>query len=229
MILSRRAGLKLMASSALMLPSGRLLPAKSSDFWNTEDPSEWSKDEIQRLITDSPWAKPVTGEVKEYVPQSSGGGSGGRRGGGGRMGRTGGSSRSSPNSPKFPGVVRWVSAKPMLLALKLQLPLDFTQHYVIGVSGLPVISGHGAGAADNDSYDPLKETTYMKVKGQDAIQPGIIQQDPHDTSTVLFGFLDQFLDLSKAKVVTFTTSMGPLNVRTRFELAHMTYKGELAV
>lgn len=227
MILSRRAGLKLIAASSVMLDSLRLLATKSSEFWNTEEPSQWSKDQIQQLTSDSPWAKPVTAEVKAYSPQSMSGGSAGRRGSG-RMGRT---SPSAPagESPKFSGVVRWLSAKPMLLALKVQLPPDFSHHYVISVSGLPVISGHTEGADNTDTFDALKEATYLRVKGQEPAQPGVIQQDPNDTSTVLFGFLNQFLDLSKVKIATFTTDMGPLSVKAKFDLSHMTYKGELAV
>ena len=226
MVLSRRAGLKLMASS-LMFSSSRLFSAKSSDFWNSEDPSQWSRDQIEQLTTESPWAKPVTAEVKAYSPQSSAN-SGGRHGGG-RTGRTGNSSTPSATSPKFPTIVRWVSAKPMLFALKLHLPPDFAQHYVIGVSGLPLISGHSEGADNTDSFDALKEVTYLRVKGQEPAQPGIIQQDPDDTSTVLFGFLNQFLNFSNVKTANFTTSTGPLNVAAKFDLVRMTYKGELAV
>ncbi len=227
MNLSRRSGLKLMAASPFLLVSGRLRAAKS-DFSNSEDPSQWSSAEIQELLTDSPWSKPVTTEVKEYVPPSSGGSiGGGHRRGGEPMGMTQSSGRTSPNSPKFSGYVRCVTAKPMLLAMKLQLATDFAEHYVIGVAGLPVISGHDA--ANSDSFEPLKETTYLQVKGQDSVQPGIIREDPKDTSTVLFGFLRRLLDLSKSGVVTFSSTIGPLNVRARFELTHMRYRGELAV
>ncbi len=145
------------------------------------------------------------------------------------MGRQGGSPTPSANAPKFSGVVRWVSAKPMLIALKLQLPPDLAHHYVISISGLPVIAGHGDGTDKTDSYEPLKEASYLKVKGQEPAQPGIIEEDPNDTSTVLFGFLNQFLDFSKAKAAIFTTTMGPLNVKAKFDLSRMTYKRELAV
>lgn len=229
MILSRRASLRLLAASSLTLVRAWPFAAKFSDFWNNEDPSQWTSEQIHELTTDSPWAKSITAEVKAYSPQTPAAGVGGRRGGSTRMGRSGGSSNPSASSPKFPGVVRWVSAKPMLLALKLQLPPDFAHHYVIGVTGLPVISGHGEGADNSDSFEGLKEATYLQVKGQEPAQPGIIQQDPNDTSTVLFGFLQQFLDLTKAKTATFTTTMGPLNVKAKFDLARMTYKGELAV
>lgn len=224
MSISRRATLKFIAASPLMFAPVPLFPAKSSDFWNTEDPTEWTREQIQQLTTDSPWAKPVTAEVKAYSPSSSGGGGGGRRV---RMGRN--TSSTAANAPKFPGVVRWVSGKPMLLALKLQLPPGFEHHYVIGVSGLPVISGHGEGADNTDSYDLLKESTYLQTKGQEPAQPGVIQADPTDTSTLLFGFLNQFLDLSSSKTATFTSEMNPLSVKVKFDLTRMTYKGQLAV
>jgi hypothetical protein len=224
MTLSRRTGLKLIAGSPLLLSPRRLLAAKT-EFWNTEEPDKWTPDQIQELITDSPWARPTTGEV--ITQQSGGAGVPGGRRGGGRSSR--GVTDPNATSPKFPGVVRWVSAKPIQLALKIQLPADFAENYVIGVSGLPVISGHSSGSEGGDSFEALKELTTLQSKGNDAIQPGIIRADPNDTSTVLFGFYNKFLDLSKAKTATFITTIGPMKVKVKFELAHMIYKGELAV
>jgi hypothetical protein len=71
--------------------------------------------------------------------------------------------------------------------------------------------------------------TSLRTKGQEPAQPGIIRQDPTDTSTLLFGFLHQFLDLSKAKTAIFSTEMGLLAVKAKFNLVRMIYKGELAV
>lgn len=222
MIISRRASLKFMAASSFLVAPGQLFAAKTSEFWNTEDPSQWSKEQIQQLTTDSPWAKPVTAEVKAYSTQSPNGDRGSRR-----MGRSTNSTAS--NLPSFPGVVRWLSAQPMRIALKLQLPPDFAHHYVIGVSGLPVISGHSEGADHTDSYDLLKESSYLETKGQEPAQPGVIQADPNDTSTLLFGFLNQFLDFSNAKSATFSAEFNPLSVKVKFDLTRMRYKGELAV
>src|ERR1700755_625995 len=115
MFISRRSGLRLAAAASLGLLPRELWPAKLSDFWNQEDPSKWTDQQIQQLTSDSPWAKHVDADVKAYANQSAGG----RHGGGGRMGRSQQSSAPNSNAPKFSGVVRWVSAKPMLLALKL--------------------------------------------------------------------------------------------------------------
>ncbi len=222
MIISRRASLKLVAASPLLIAPEHLFPAKTEEFWNTEDPSQWTKEQITQLETDSPWAKPVTAEVKAYSP--------GPNLGGGRHMRTGrDTANGSSTAPKFPGVVRWLSAKPMLLALKLQLPPDFEHHYVIGVSGLPIVSGHSEGSDNTDTYDLLKESSYLETKGQEPAQPGVIEADPDDTSTLLFGFLNQFLDLSSAKSATFSAEFNPLNVKVKFDLTRMVYKGERAV
>lgn len=222
MTISRRASIRLIAaSSSLFIDPARLFPAKTEEFWNTEDPSQWSKEQIQQLTTDSPWAKPVTAEVKAYsTPTNAGRGNR-------RIGRSTNSTASS--LPSFPGIVRWISAQPMLLALKLQLPPDFVHHYVIGVSGLPVVSGHSEGADHTDTFDLLKESSYLETKGQEPAQPGVIQSDPNDTSTLLFGFLNQFLDFSRAKSATFSAEFNPLSVKVKFDLTRMRYKGELAV
>lgn len=222
MTFSRRASVKLLASSFLLTGEVDVIAvAKTIDFWNKQQPDTWTKDEIQQLITESPWAKPVVAENRANSPQSSMGG-GGRRGRGGR--------NTSPDATiaKFPGYVRWLSAKPMMLAMKLRFPPDFAGHYVIGLSGMPMISGHGDGES-GDSFDALKEVTYLEVKGQEHAQPGVIQQDPSDTSTLLFGFLHQFLDLSVAKVAEFKTINGPFEIKAKFDLKQMKYRDELAV
>ena len=224
MTLSRRASVKLLAAS-FVLAGDAIAFAKTTDFWNKRQPDDWTEDEIQQLITDSPWAKPVLAENRAYSPQSP-------LGGDGRQGRISGDSRRNTNpdatAAKFPGYVRWLSAKPLIIAMKLKLPPDFEGHYVIGVSGMPVISGHSQGDS-GDSFDALKEVTQLEVRGQQPAQPGIIQQDPSDTSTVLIGFLHQFLDLSTAKVAEFKTTNGPFEIKAKFDLKQMKYKGELAV
>jgi hypothetical protein len=67
------------------------------------------------------------------------------------------------------------------------------------------------------------------VRGQEAIQPGVIEPDKNETSTLYFGFLPQLVQLDGDKTVTFTTSMAPLNVKVKFELKQMKFKGELAI
>ena len=152
----------------------------------------------------------------------------------GRRGRTsGGSNRTTdPTLPKFPVVVRWVSAQPMLQAMKLELPASLNDHYVIQVSGLPIASASSEGGASNPADDPfaeLKEKTSLLAKRGNPVQPGDLYQDPNDTSSICFGFLRQFLDLTEAGAAIFSTEPEPFVVRAKFHLKEMKYHGELAV
>jgi len=231
MVVSRRAALRIFAGSVLIQPHLLTGGSPEEEFWNTRPPEDWTADEIQTLTTKSPWAKPVTAEIKAYSPLSGGGaGAAGGRRGGRSSGRAAGSN-SGAGSPKFQGVVRWASAKPIRLALKLQFPPSLASHFVISVSGLPIVSGHGGddGSSGADSYDGLKAQTALQVKGQEAIQPGVIEPDKNETSTLYFGFLPQLVQLDGDKIVTFTTTMAPLNVKVKFELKQMKFKGDLAV
>jgi hypothetical protein len=229
MVVSRRVALRALSAPLLAGSFSLIARAPEDDFWNTKAPESWTPEEIEALTTKSPWAKPVSAQVNAYSPLSNTGG-GGRRGMGRSTSRAG--ANSGVGSPKFQGVVRWASAKPIRLALKLQFPPSLAAHFVISVSGLPIVSGHGnddssSGAAD--SYDGLKAQTSLQVKGQEAIQPGVIEPDKNETSTLYFGFLPQLVQLDGDKTVTFTTIMAPLNVKAKFELKQMKFKGDLAI
>jgi len=76
--LSRRKILLLASTAAVQgwLP----LDGGDSGFWNKKDPAEWTAEEIHKLTTDSPWAKPVTavsGNEGGGVPATGGGRMGG--------------------------------------------------------------------------------------------------------------------------------------------------------
>ncbi len=228
MLITRRVALCALAGPCLALPF-------ADEFWNTQAPENWTPDQIEELTNKSPWAKPVTASIPANSPLSNGGGVGGGRRGrmstGGTTSRGAGSSTGS-GSPKFTGVVRWASAKPIRLALKLQFPPSLAEHIVISVSGLPIVSGHGGdddSSNSNDAFDGLKQQTSLKVGGKEAVQPGVIEPDKNETSTLYFGFLPQMLELDGDKTVTFTTTMEPLHVKVKFETKQMKFKGEIAL
>lgn len=200
----------------------------NNDFWNSENPDQWTKEQKDKLTTNSPWAKPVSAVVPVYgagpgiSPQDR------------RTARSGSTRSKTTPPPSFPGVVRWASAKPILQALQLKLPPQLSDYYVVSVSGLPVIGGYSSGGSASDTspehaFDALKEVSYLEVQRKNPVQPGEIVQDPNESSTIYFGFLHQFLDLMDAKTATFSTTMGPLDVKVKFNLKEMKYRGELAV
>jgi hypothetical protein len=170
-----------------------------------------------------------------------GGMGGGRMGGPGGMGGGGRGRRGGGPAQSFQGTVRWESAKPILEAMKAPLPDTFANHYVIGVSGFPMMSGrprsedddnrNSSAQASEDRLDNLKSLTFLKPKDKEGEQPGLVLQQPSaGGGTYLFGFSKEMLPLTAAdKEVTFTTRIGRLDVKAKFNLKEMLYRGDLAV
>lgn len=166
-------------------------------------------------------------------------------GGMGGGGRNGGRGRGGQQAPAFKGTVRWESAKPILEALKTPLPDAFANHYVVSVSGFPLNGGRSRRSQDDsdsnsgetssqsteDMLDRLKSLTFLEPKGRDGAQPGVVQQSPSAGSgNILFGFSKEILALkADDKEVTFSTKLGNLLVKTKFNLKDMTYRGDLAL
>ncbi|MCX7604178.1 MAG: hypothetical protein N2036_08890 [Bryobacteraceae bacterium] len=122
----------LLASLAAALP----LPLRAADPW-TKPPGEWTEKDIQRILTDSPWAKQVSITLSSGMPMGGGGGRRGGRGGapmgggmadasvgggsdpgmGGMGGRPGmGEGMGGTMAPSITFQIRWQSAKPIKLA-----------------------------------------------------------------------------------------------------------------
>jgi hypothetical protein len=233
----------------------RPLTAGNSEFWEKKPPSEWTNEEIDRLITKSPWAKEVNAQ---YAPgQSNGGGypsGGGYPGGGGNRGPMGGPSLGIPGiggigfprgggrrgqggggqASAFHGTVRWDSALPIRDALKSPLPDTFDGHYVLAVSGIPLLDNRDPDSrdadAEDDPLDNLKAMTSLQVKGKDYVQAGIVKRQVGTGTTLLFGFSKEMLPITKQDgEINFSTQMKRLIVKARFTPKEMLYHGELAV
>ncbi len=242
--ITRRSVLMIAAGAgvAACLAEWSPIEAFGSDFWNKRDPSEWTSEEVSQLTSKSPWAKEVSANSTVTGGQRGmgGGGMGGGGMGGGGMG--GGRRRGQVGMPTqgYKGTIRWESAKPILDALKAPLADAFKDHYVISVTGFPVNNdggrsrsqGEDSDASMQDALDHLKGVTFLQPKTKRDIQPGIVQQPANGRygSTVLFGFSKEVLALKlEDKEVTFITSFGRLDLKAKFNLKEMVYRGELAV
>jgi hypothetical protein len=266
LILSRR-DLFLLVGGGLV--AWRPLLATTSGFWNKKPPQDWSSDEIDALITKSPWAKEASaqGAAPEggygspsgspngggYPGGSSGGGIGmprigipgiggigGMGGGGRRMGGNQGGGRRQQGGTLYKGTVRWESAQPVLDALKTTLPDAFANHYVIAVIGFPLPTSHRRfqdeqgdnppRQSQDDSLDNLKQFTTLQPKGKELAQAGVVHQPTSSNSNLLFGFSKDSLTLIKDdKEVLFSTRLGRLVIRAKFNPNEMLYHGQLAV
>jgi hypothetical protein len=157
-----------------------------------------------------------------------------RRGGGGN-GR-GGQSRGQGTA--FRGTVRWESAQPLRDALKSPLPDLFEAHYVIAVTGIPLLDNRSSGTRGEDddtrdtpdSLDNLKQLSTLLVKGKDYVQAGIVRRQVGTGNTFLFGFSKEMLSIRKTDPeIDFATKLGRVGVKARFSPKEMLYHGDLAV
>jgi hypothetical protein len=90
---------RLLTTFALVLPLFAIA-LNADDFWNKKQPGQWSADEIDRLLLNSPWARPAKVSVepgaygdpagRDQGPGQGTGSPGGGRGGRGGLGRIGG-------------------------------------------------------------------------------------------------------------------------------------------
>src|SRR5260370_14309347 len=74
----------------------------ASDFWKTKDYTQWTSEEVNKVLTDSPWAKQMTVNAGQT-------GMGQRRGSGGGSGRGGSMGGSGRGGVGVPRGGHWVS------------------------------------------------------------------------------------------------------------------------
>jgi hypothetical protein len=194
----------------------------ASDFWNQKIPSDWSSAEIQQLLNKSPWAKDgsitdtaQTGPLSSARPSS-------RRGGRGAANQSGAAGTTGA-SIKWKATVRWESAVPIRTALNREAPGQDPPEYILNVLG------NVPGVDPNSNVDNLKDNTKLEHKG-DEIRPNRIEPAPkNDLSAegTLFYFSRVLALKLEDREVTFSTKLGPLDVKCKFALHEMLYRGKM--
>ena len=146
--------------------------------------------------------------------------------------------------PKF--LIRWESARPVREASAkiedangakiTELSREF---YVISTS-VGTMPGGRRGGPDGEEQRPqpdfsrmqerMIQTTSLRIKGHDAIPPTKVEVVPTGRGiTTLFLFPRSTEFGGDAKEVTFETSMGPMQIKTKFSLKDMMYEGRPAL
>jgi hypothetical protein len=152
------------------------------------------------------------GGLDSRVPDLNGGAGGGRSGNR-KLGEVG-------IVPVEEVTVVWESARPLLDALKTTFPLDFANHYVIGVNDLPRMEGERKVNQDSMSAS-------LQAHGKDSVDAGGVLPT---RDVVMFAFSKELLPLNAAdKEVLFTLETNQYSVKTKFDLKEMMYRGRLAV
>jgi hypothetical protein len=223
-----------MTRREILMFSAAAIPALCSpagEFWNSKKPEDWTPEEIQEMLTRSPWAK--VGSVSVF------GGSGGalinRNGAMNRSGNmsSSSSSRQRANSTQttqgdapdlsYKAIVRWQSALPIREALKEKSFPGAAESYIIAVVGDLAMADPDADDAQRASrLDMLQQYTKLERHG------GPLPLTNVETIKKL-GTLFYFPRSEPIKdgQVTFTTKLGPVEVKCKFPVKEMMYRGKL--
>ena len=206
----------------------------AKDFWTDKKPSDWTEDEVQQMLTKSPWAKDASifdsAAHKGVSSAPRAGGAYGRR------------RYDSPDGKSLPTVaglqgwratVRWESALPVRDAMKAAKTVDMNENYVIAlvgdIPGASVPSDDDSAAERQQKLDVLKESTRLERKDDplELQQVKIAPRTPLSPSGTLYYFSRVLPIMEQDKQVTFVTKVGPLEVKCKFTLHDMLYHGNL--
>jgi hypothetical protein len=220
-----------MTRREILMLSLAAVPALGSpgEFWNDKKPEDWTDDEVQEMLTRSPWAK--EGSVSVF------GGAGGsllnrngamnRNGGMTNSGRQRASTTQTQSSDsvdlRYKAIVRWQSALPIRQALKSKSAEGIADFYILAVVGDLAMADPDADEAQRESrLDMMKQ--YTKLDKHGGAIP-LAKVEPVKKVGTLFYFPRS--EPIKDGQVTFTTKMGPVEVKCKFTVKEMMYRGKL--
>ena len=189
----------------------------AKDFWNEKKPADWTENEIQQMLTRSPWAKDAsifdTATHKGVSSAPYAGGVYGHR------------RYESPDGKSLPTVggikgwgatVRWDSALPVRDAVKASKIADVDENYIIAlvgdIPGASVPSDDDSAAERQQKMDILKESTRLERKDDplELQRVKIAARTPLSPSGTLYYFSRVLPITAEDKQVTFVTKVGPL-------------------
>jgi hypothetical protein len=203
--------------------------AAGKPFWDEKEPQNWTDDERQELLTKSPWARAATIHNDP--------GFGGLTGRGNtssstmnRRGRPSGGVATTPDpviTGRYEAVVRWESALPVREASKNKSKDDPAANYILSVNGdLPMIGRRSNDESEGEfaqRLDMLKQYTRLEKRGD----PIYLNKISYATAGTLFYFERNDLIRTGDHQVTFITKLGPIDVKAKFALKEMLYRGKL--
>jgi hypothetical protein len=203
-------------------------PAK--EFWNEKKPSDWTPDEVDLLLNKSPWAKDAAisyyggqnGPLSNSLP-------GERR----RQGNaSSGTSPSAASPAAWKAIIRWQSALPVREAMKAEPSPDFEKFYILNMVGdVPSVGA----TPDEDAsqraarFETLKQVTKLEHKGDEILLSRVEVSPKNDMSLAgtLFYFSRGLALRPEDKQAIFSTKLGPIDVKCKFTLRDMMYRGNL--
>ena len=251
MIRTRRQWLR----AAVLGPACLALRAARKEFWDVKDPANWSGEEKQALLDDSPWARAGAVQMQMEDKKSE------RR----RL-------TQSPQTPQMPtagpstppggvhsvpigekpppppdpnagrplafGVLaRWETAKPVRLAGGPEVPEMTGKYFVIRLHGLPLMPAPKPEPGETP-VDPneamlaaLKTGSLLEIKDRQGIPCEHLFRGSGDAANdVLLFFPRPKRPITIAdKLVTLSCRFAPFGLEIKFPLKDMMFQGALAL
>jgi hypothetical protein len=215
----------------LMGLAGGFAPARSwaywaREFWNEKKPADWTAEEIALLLNKSPWAKEAA--VSYYGGQNgplnnNPGNSGNQRA---RRNASSGTSPSATSPAEWKAIIRWESALPVREAMTAPASPDVEKFYILNMVGdVPSVGA----TPDEARFEALRQVTKLEHKG-DAIllsRVAVARKTALSLSGTLFYFSRDLALRVEDRQATFSTKLGPIDVKCKFTLRDMMYRGKL--
>ncbi len=214
----------------------------AADFWQSKPYTGWSDKDLQKIMTNSPWARTFTvpppgagGGGGDFTPPPMGEGRGGRGGGGG----------GGPEVPAVGGplsldiVARWQSALPLKQAFvrikygaeaatspDAKAILDQAEpDYVIILSGplQPFLRGK-----PEELKAAFMSTASLAAKGKSELKPTEVKIDANPAKPqVILSFSRTAPFTPEDKEIELNTKLGPLALKYKFRVRDMMFNGKL--
>lgn len=246
-------------SLALVVAAAIGLLAAEDPAWKTKQIPEWTTEDAQQVLSNSPWAKAVVPTVNPAANPGGRSPGGRRRGGGigigfpgGGVGRRypgggypgggypgGGSRRPDDGSSQGKGnqtpklTLRWESALPVreaeLKARDTNAPTVDPGFYAIAVYGVP---SRMANPDSKSLPDQLKKEATLKRDGQKDLKPSkvvVLQREDGPVILYLFQIPKSKAIAQEDRRVEFEAKAGRLEFSQAFFLDDMVYQGKLAL
>jgi hypothetical protein len=236
------------------LPFGFGLTLWAADVWIAKPYTEWSEKDIQRIMTDSPWARGVSvvlgglrmmpGMMPPPGPRVGIAETGGLNSGlgVGQSGSVGPPPSAPPGPPQTTLIVRWQSAMVVQQALVKSQYGDKSgtapearkrlepnaAYYIISVANLP----ESQRPSDDEARKVLLGMTTLTAKGKDhpiVAKDVVYAGGGEGTIEARFLFPRDFAITIDDKEVEFATTFGRASVKARFNLKNMAIDGKLGL
>jgi len=218
----------------------------AADFWDENDFSVWSDEEVQKMLTNSPWSRTVT--IALGGPAGRGGGrSGGGFAGGGaaRLGGRGGGGRGGgddfgPAPRRMTLTISWRSALPVKQAVvrgkigadtrrlpeRRQFLAQQEPLYIVSVAGFP--RQFTRLAQDRDAL--IRETS-LELEDREPIpaEDAEVLVENDETVIIEYAFSRDAAITVADKEVEFIAKVGEIEIKRTFKLEDMVFGEQLAL